>query len=214
MSEYGKVVIEMVVWIGADGCPLADVEDRFTSHYSYLDEETGERRLSELTVGDEGIANMDLYRVVALGFSTAEYLAMWRYEEKTGRSISSEAELNALFWSDRETDPTTRQNRDEFANTIYVVSWVDDDGNPVRRTGDRFHSRFTWVDERKGTVQFIEEGIASSGMSGTTLRDAVTLGFNALEYKAMIEHERNNFELIQSEEELEALLISTPSTKP
>jgi hypothetical protein len=214
MSLKKRGQVDEVLWLGDDGEPLAVAEDRFTTRYSYIDEETGEHRLSEWTVGNEGVESMDLRRVVALGFSTDEYFAMVRYEEKTGSPVKSEAELNSLFRPDRRADPAKRQARGTIADVIYVLSWVDDVGNPVQQTADRFHSRFVWIDERSGTTRISEDCFGSLGMSGMSLRDAVNLGFSSREYRAMIDYERTYLELIQSEEELESLLLLTQSTKP
>ncbi|MGO4355156.1 hypothetical protein AB4Z25_24885 [Rhizobium sp. RAF36] len=205
MSVNGRRAVEEVVWIGFDGELLAGVDDRFTRLYTYTDEMTGERRVSDLTVGDEGVSDMELSRVVALGFATAEYRVMLKQEEKSGSPIKSEAELNRHFQLEQGADTTKRQARETLVDRIHVTSWVDDKGNPLPTVIDRFNSRYAWVDEKSGAI-FFDYGLAAYGIYGMPLRDVVTLGFNAQEYRVMIEHEGNNIEPIQSEEELQALM--------
>lgn len=214
MSLHGRGRLNEVVWLGDSGETLAAPADRFTTSYSYIDEETGERCLSPSTVGDEGVENLDLPRVLALGFSTDEYFAMLEHEGKTGSPVKSEAELNSLFRPDPRADPAKRQARGAIADIIHVVSWVDDNGDLVDQTADRFHSRFAWIDERSGVVSVSKDVFGARGMSGMSLRDAVNLGFSCGEYRAMVDYERTYLELIESEEELESIFLSTRPATP
>lgn len=97
------------------------------------------------------------------------------------------------------------RGRDYIENTIHVVGWVDDDGNPVEEVPDRFKARYLFVDEETGEQFISSQTVGDHGISGTSLRDIVTFGFSTAEYKEMLAYEEKYFVPIRSEEELDAL---------
>ncbi|GAK70676.1 hypothetical protein RRU01S_13_00140 [Agrobacterium rubi TR3 = NBRC 13261] len=106
------------------------------------------------------------------------------------------------------------RNRNSLEKLIYAVSWVDDDGTPVDSVPDRFQSLYLIRSDYTGVEQINSWPLSRKGFSSLTIRDAVTLGFSTIEYLALIKYEEEFYQTVQSEEELDALIETSPSQSP
>lgn len=89
----------------------SDVEDRFIPIPRMIDNVTGKIGLAFYSVEERGMMPFDLPEVIAMGFTTDEYIAMLRFETASSFQdhIRSEEELNALMisqiaWKQRPRD--------------------------------------------------------------------------------------------------------------
>jgi hypothetical protein len=105
-------------------------------------------------------------------------------------------------------------NRNYVENLIHAVCWVDDHGDPVDEVPDRFQALYLIENEQMGNTIIENWPLARKGVSSMSIRDMATLGFSTQEYLALIRYEDEFGETIQSEEELDALIGSSPTRAP
>ncbi len=98
--------------------------------------------------------------------------------------------------------------------TIYASRWVGDNGDPVDEVPDRFQARYMYIDEHWGTETICSETIAEGGVLNFSYKCFDNLGFSEEERRALIAHQHENFEPVQSEEELAEILSHSATLKP
>ncbi|PDS57282.1 hypothetical protein CO663_18360 [Rhizobium anhuiense] len=105
-------------------------------------------------------------------------------------------------------------NRNYIENLIHAVCWVDEEGNPVDEVPDRFQALYLLANEQMGNTMIETWPLARKGVIGMSIRDMATLGFSTEEYLALLRYEEQFGETVQSEEELDALIASSPTPTP
>lgn len=95
--------------------------------------------------------------------------------------------------------------RGELENEIYVVGYVDDEGNLLEDVADRFNTRYAFHNTTTGETMINTRVVGERGINGSSLRDVIAFGFSTAEYKAMLAYEEEYGVPIRSEEELDEL---------
>ncbi len=231
--------MRVIGFSGEDGSTLNDVEDRFNTPVQLEDPDTGRLQWGDTLAGN-GIRDLTLAEVIALGFTTIEYQWMLRYELESpkGSFIRNEFELNALVAGHEPSKtngirlayqhaPEGSVTRAQFERGTnhrqrgvdqnwphHALGWVDEQGNRVQHVPDRFKARYLY-DGYFGGRQIMEP-LSEKGVTVMELTSLVVLGFSADEYRAIHAYEEETGSFVQSENHLDEIMgfSRDPGLKP